>query len=92
MNGLILKEVLKCIHEIGFIKVDEISQELSISSGLVEFAIQKLKDKEYLIPVAPLNEEVSCNFCPLKSSCNIKTAGIAKSYLLTEKGRELLGS
>lgn len=68
-------------------KVDEISRELSISSGLVEYAIQKLKYKEYLIPVAPLNKEASCSFCPLKSTCNIKTAGVVKSYMLTEKGK-----
>lgn len=91
-NNLILKKVLGCIYEKGYIKADEVSQELGVSRGLVEYAIQKMKDKEYLIPVASLNREASCSFCPLKSTCNIKTAGTAKSYVLTEKGKELLKS
>jgi len=37
------------------------------------------------------SQQVSCSFCPLKSTCNIKTAGVAKSYMLTEKGKKLLG-
>lgn len=90
MHNLILKKVLECVCEKGCIKVDEISRELSLSKGLVEYAIQKLKELEYLELVAPLNEEAYCSFCLLKSSCHIKTAGVAKSYMLTEKGKKLL--
>jgi len=88
---MVLKEVLRCICEKGYMKVDEISRELSISSGLVEYAIEKLKADRYIIPVMPPSESL-CDPCPLKSSCNIKTLGIVKSYLLTEKGKKLLGS
>lgn len=92
VKSLILKKVLKCIHEKGFIKVDEISRELSLSRGLVEYAVQKLKELEYLKVVIPLNGEAYCSFCPLKSSCHTKTAGVLKSYMLTEKGKGLLES
>ena len=87
---MVLKEVLRWICKKGYIKVDEISRELNISSGLIEYAIQKLKDKEYIISIASLNKEASCSFCSLKSSCYIKTAGVVKSYILTEKGKKLL--
>lgn len=91
MNSLILKKVLKCIYEKGCIKVDEISQESGISNSLAEHIIQELKEKEYLKVATPLGEEASCSFCPLKSGCHIKTAGVVKSYMLTEKGGKLLG-
>ena len=88
---MVLKEVLRCICEKGYMKVDEISRELSISSGLVEYAVEKLKADKYIILVMPPSESL-CDPCLLKSSCNIKTPGIVKSYLLTEKGKKLLGS
>jgi hypothetical protein len=87
---LVLREVLKCICRKRYINVAEISREISIPMGLVEHAIQKLKGMEYLKVITPLNEETPCSFCPLKSSCHIKTAGAVKSYILTEKGRKLL--
>jgi DNA-binding PadR family transcriptional regulator len=87
---MVLKEVLRCICEKGHMKVDEISRELSISSGLVEYAIEKLKADKYII-LAMSPSESLCDHCLLKSSCNIKTLGIVKSYLLTEKGKKLLG-
>lgn len=91
VNDMILKKVLKCIYEKGYIKVDEISQELHISKGLVEHIVQELKGKEYLKVVIPMGEKAYCIFCPLRSTCHIKTAGVIKSYRLTEKGKKLLG-
>ena len=88
---LVLKEVLKCICKKRYINAAEISRDLGIPMGLVEHAIQKLKGKEYLMVITPLNEETPCSFCPLKSSCQIKTAGVVKSYMLAERGRKLLG-
>ncbi len=88
---MVLKEVLKCICKKRYINAAEISRELSIPKGLVEHAIQKLKDFKYLIPVMPLCQQLSCSFCPLKSTCNINTVGVVKSYMLAEKGRKLLG-
>jgi DNA-binding transcriptional ArsR family regulator len=90
VKSLILKKVLKCIHEKGYITVDEISRELSLSKSLVEYAAQKLKELEYLKVVIPLNGEAYCSFCPLKFTCHIKTVDVVKSYILTEKGRKLL--
>jgi len=58
--------------------------------GLVEHAIQKLKEMEYLKVITPLNEENPCSFCPIKSSCHTKTAGVVKFYMLAERGRKLL--
>jgi len=88
---VVLKEVLKCICKKRYINTAEISRELSIPKGLVEHAIQKLKGMEYLKVITPLNEETPCSFCPLKSGCHIKTAGVVKSYMLAERGRKLLG-
>jgi len=88
---LVLKEVLKCICKKRYINATEISREISIPMGLVEQAIQELKEMEYLKVITPLNEETPCSFCPLKSSCHIKTVGVVKSYMLTENGRKLLG-
>ena len=45
---MVLKEVLKYIHDNEQIKVSEISQELDIPIGVVECAIQTLKDLKYL--------------------------------------------
>jgi len=56
---------------------------------LVEQIIQELKNKDYLKIVTPL-EEAYCSFCPLRSKCHIKTAGIVRSYVLTEKAKRLL--
>ena len=88
---MVLKEVLRCICEKGYMKVDEISRELNISSSLVEYAIEKLKADKYIILAMPPSENL-CDPCLLKSSCNIKMPVIVKSYLLTEKGKKLLGS
>jgi len=88
---VVLKEVLRCICKKGYIKVNQVSQELNISSGLVQYAIEKLKADKYIIPAMSPSESL-CSICPLKSSCNMKTLGIARSYLLTEKGKELLES
>lgn len=89
---MILKKVLERLCKKGYIKVDEISQELCISKGLAEHVIQELKDKEYLKAVTLLGKEAYCSFCPLRLTCQIKTAGTAKSYILTEKGKKLLES
>jgi len=83
---------LECICKKGYIKVDDISEELSVSKGLVEHVVQELKDKGYLRVATPLGEEASCIFCPLRLTCQIKTAGVAKSYVLTNKGEKLLTS
>jgi len=88
---LVLREVLKWICKKRYINAAEISRELRIPMGLVEHAIQKLKEMEYLKVITPLNEENPCSFCPLKSSCHIKTVGVVKSYMLTQNGRKLLG-
>lgn len=92
VNDLILKKVLECICEKGYIKVDEISQEPGISRGLVEHVVQELKDKEYLKVVTPLGEDASCSFCPLRFTCQLNTTEIVKSYMLSEKGKKLLES
>jgi len=76
--------VLENIYRKGYLKIDEISQELGIPKSLVEQIIQELKNKEYL-KIATSLEEAYCSFCPLKSKCHIKTAGIIRSYILTEK-------
>lgn len=89
---MVLKEVLKCISEKGYIKADEISEELGISKSLVEHVVQELKDKGYLRAATPLGVETSCSFCPLKFTCQIKTAGVVKSYVLTEKGKNVMSS
>jgi len=73
------------------VKVDEIGRELNILGGLVEYAIEKLKADEYILPVTPPSDNL-CSLCSLKSSCSIKTPGITKFYLLTEKGKNLLES
>ena len=81
--------MLENIYRKGYLKIDEISQELGIPKSLVEQIIQELKNKEYLKIVIPL-KETYCSFCPLKSKCHIKTAGIVRSYILTEKAKKLL--
>jgi len=81
--------VLENIYRKGYLKIDEISQELGIPKSLVEQIVQELKNKEYLKIVTPL-EEAYCSFCPLTSKCHIKTAGIARCYILTEKAKKLL--
>jgi len=80
---LVIREVLEHIYRKGYVKVDEISEELGIPKSLVEHVIRELKNKKYL-------EEAYCSFCPLKSKCHIKTAGVIKSYILTEKAKRLL--
>ena len=81
--------MLENIYRKGYLKIDEISQELGIPKSLVEQIIQELKNKEYLKIVTPV-EETYCSFCPLKSKCHIKTAGIVRSYILTEKAKNCL--
>jgi len=86
---LVIREVLEHIYRKGYVKVDEISEELGIPKSLVEHVIRELKNKKYLEILIPL-EEAYCSFCPLKSKCHIKTAGVIKSYILTEKAKRLL--
>lgn len=87
---MVLREVLACIIEKGYIRAEEISRELCIPIGFVEYALHKLKDREYLLSVLPRCEQVSCRFCPFSSACKTKTAGLGKFYTLTEKGKKLL--
>ena len=81
--------MLENIYRKGYLKIDEISRELGIPKSLVEQIIQELKNKNYLKIVTPL-EEAYCSLCPLRSKCHIKTAGIVRSYILTEKAKRLL--
>ena len=81
--------MLENIYRKGYLKIDEISQELGMPKSLVEQMIQELKNKEYLKIATPL-EEAAVSFCPLKSKCHIKTAGIVRSYILTEKAKNCL--
>lgn len=87
---MILKKALEYISEKGYIKVDEISQELGIPKGLAEHVIQELKEKEYLRVTAPINEESAWSFCLHRVSCHVETAKVIKFYVLTEKGKGLL--
>jgi len=89
INNLVFKEVLKHIHQKGYIKINEISRELKIPKSLAEQVIEELKKKNYLETATPSNE-ARCNFCLLKSKCRIKTACVIKSYVLTEKAKRLL--
>jgi len=86
---LILRKVLEYISEKGYIKSDEIVQELDISKGLVEHIIQELKKKEYLKVIAPIDEESACTLCPRRAGCHIKE-NIIECYVLTMKGKRLL--
>jgi len=81
--------VLENIYRKGYLKIDEISRELGIPKSLVEQIIQELKNKNYLKIITPL-EEAYCSLCPLRSKCHIKTAGIARCYMLTEKAKKYL--
>jgi len=87
---MVLKEILTYIHKEKCVKVDDISRGLNVPRGIVEHAIEELKDMGYLIAVTHLREENSCSLCSLKSTCNIKTGEIIKSYMLTKKGKKLL--
>jgi len=87
---LVLKEVLKYIHDNGQIKVSEISQELDIPIGVVECAIQTLKDLKYLMLIKSSSDMNFCKFCLFKLTCDTKEIKMFKSYVITEKGKKLL--
>jgi len=87
---LVLKEVLKYIHDRGQIKVGEISQELDIPIGLVECAIQTLKDLKYLMLIKSPSERLPCESYLFKLTCDTKENKMFKSYVITEKGKKLL--
>ena len=89
---MVLKEVLKYIHDSEQIKVREISQELDISIGLVECTIQTLKDLKYLTQVKPPSDRMSFKSCLFELICNAKRNKIFKSYVITEKGMKLLSN
>jgi len=48
-----------------------------------------LKNKEYLKIVTPL-EKAYCSLCPLEFKSHIKTTGIVRYYILTEKAKNCL--
>ena len=87
---MVLKEVLKYIHDKRQIKVSEISQELYIPIGLVECAIQTLKDLKHLMLIKSLSDRDLCKSCLFKLTCNTKEIKMFKSYVITEKGKKML--
>ena len=89
---MVLKEVLKYIHDKKQIRVSEISQELDIPIGLVECAIRTLKDSKYLMPAKSSYERLPCKSCLFKLTCNRKEIKTFKSYMITEKGKKLLSN
>ena len=87
---MVLREVLKYIHNSGQIKVSEISRELDIPIGLVECAIQTLKDLKYLMPIKSLSDRDPCKSYLFKLTCNTKEIKMFKSYVIIKKGKKLL--
>ena len=87
---MVLREVLKYIHDREQIKVSEISRELDIPTGLVECIIQTLKDLKYLMPVRPPSDRLPCKSCLFKLTCEEKETKMFRSYVITEKGKKLL--
>ena len=88
---MVLREVLKYIHDRGQIEVGEVSRELDIPIGLVECAIRTLKDLEYLMPVKSLLDKYPCKFCLFKLTCDVRKIDMFKSYI-AEKGKKLLNN
>ena len=86
---MVLREVLKYIHDRRQIEVGEVSRELGIPTGLVECAIRTLKDLEYLMPVKSLFDRYPCKFCLFKLTCDARKIHVFKSYI-AEKGKKLL--
>ena len=87
---MVLKEVLKYIHDKRQIKVSEISQELDIPIGLVECAIQTLKDLKYLMLIKSPSDRNPCKSCLFKLTCDTRVIKMFNSYVITEKGKKLL--
>lgn len=83
-----ITEVLRWISEKKYVKIDEISRDLGIPSGLVELIIRELVGRKYIVSIADLSKG-ACNTCPLRSICKFKVRFV-KSYMLTERGKRLL--
>jgi DNA-binding IscR family transcriptional regulator len=74
--------LLRAIKSHPLANIEELSQELNVSTGLIEDMVADLTKKGYLKSFADCDS--ACDHCPVGTSCagNIRP----KMWMITEKG------
>lgn len=82
-----LKNVLKEIKSSDYISKKNIATKLNSTESLVEDVFFQLERMAYIEEDVMANCDANCGGCPYATSCSDTPI---KSYLITEKGEELL--
>lgn len=79
-----LKRLLQLMAEGGAHSYATISDQLRVSTALLENMLQDLAQMGYIAPVGGACDMSQCHHCPLGGSCATDTQ--SKIWVLTEKG------
>jgi len=85
----VIREVLRLIHDEGFINKREVSKKVGVQESTLDRIISLLLSKGYLeVDKKGVDLPRRCMNCPYSSNCIMKNE--EKVYSITEKGRKLL--
>ena len=81
-----LMRLLSLVTEGGAHSYDTLSDQLSVSTALLEYMLQDLAQMGYIAPVGGACDMNQCHHCPMGGSC--ATDAQDNVWVLTEKGMQ----